>query len=85
MIRKIILSPVAILYGLIVQLRNVFYDKNLLKVNRLPCKVVSVGNITMGGTGKTPIVIYLSNLFKKKVIKPQLLVEGTNEIQQVLF
>ncbi len=76
MVRKIILSPVAILYGLIVQLRNVFYEKKLLKINRLPCKVISVGNITMGGTGKTPIVIYLSNLLKKKGYKTAIISRG---------
>ena len=76
MSRKIILNPVAILYGLIVQLRNVFYDRKLLKVNRLPCKVISVGNITMGGTGKTPIVIYLSNVLKKKGYKTAIISRG---------
>ena len=76
MYRKIILNPVAILYGFIVQLRNVFYDKKLLKVNRLPCKVISVGNITMGGTGKTPIVIYLSNLLKERGYKTAIISRG---------
>ena len=68
--KKVILSPISILYGLIIKLRNILYNKRLLKVNRLPCKVVSVGNITMGGTGKTPIVIYLSNLLKNDCMVP---------------
>ena len=74
--KKVILSPISILYGLIIKLRNILYNKRLLKVNRLPCKVVSVGNITMGGTGKTPIVIYLSNLLKKKGYKTAIISRG---------
>ena len=40
------------------------YDKGILKQKSLPCKVVSIGNITVGGTGKTPMVNYVANLLK---------------------
>ena len=60
---------------MIIRLRNIYYEKKLITIKRLPCKVISVGNITMGGTGKTPTVIYLSNLLKKKGYKTKSLIE----------
>ncbi len=50
-------------------LRNFCYDKNLLKTNQLPCNVISIGNISFGGTGKTPTVLYLCKMLQKNKIK----------------
>ena len=69
MIKKIIFVTLSLLYRMIIRLRNIYFEKKLITIKRLPCKVISVGNITMGGTGKTPTVIYLSNLLKKKGCK----------------
>ena len=63
---KWLLFPLEILYWGIIFLRNLFYDFNLFKTHKVPCKVISVGNISVGGTGKTPTVIYLSSLLLKK-------------------
>ncbi|OEU80640.1 MAG: tetraacyldisaccharide 4'-kinase [Desulfobacterales bacterium C00003060] len=49
-------------YQLVVRSRIYLYKKRVLKQKNLPCKVVSVGNITVGGTGKTPMVHYVANL-----------------------
>jgi 3-deoxy-D-manno-octulosonic-acid transferase len=46
-------------YGLAVRIRAVLYRLGWLPTRRLPCRVVSVGNLTVGGTGKTPVVIWL--------------------------
>jgi tetraacyldisaccharide 4'-kinase len=48
--------------------RNFLFEKNILSSLELPCKVVSIGNITMGGTGKTPMTSYLYQYYKKNKI-----------------
>lgn len=63
---KIILYPLAWLYGTVVFLRNRAYDLELLKSREFDVPVISIGNITVGGTGKTPHVEYLVNLLKDK-------------------
>ena len=59
------LFPVSILYRFIMLVRNFCYDKNLIKTNQLPCYVISVGNLTLGGTGKTPTVLYLCKVLQE--------------------
>ena len=56
--------PLSILFRLIYTVRNYLYDANILKAHTLPCKVISVGNITTGGSGKTPTVEFLSLYLK---------------------
>ena len=57
---RLLLYPFSFLYGLITTLRNYLYDTNISNVNKLPCKVISIGNITTGGVGKTPTVEFLA-------------------------
>ncbi len=61
---KLLLYPFSILYGIAVSLRNNLYDLNILKSKEFDVPVISIGNITVGGTGKTPHVEYLINLVK---------------------
>lgn len=63
---KILLYPLSWLYGTAVYLRNRAYDLNILKSREFDVPVISIGNITVGGTGKTPHVEYLVNLLKEK-------------------
>lgn len=60
---RILLWPFSVLYGFAAQMRVLLYDKGVLKRKRLKAPVISVGNLTMGGTGKTPMVIWLAQKF----------------------
>jgi len=50
---------ISLFYGAVIRLRNLLYDNEWLKVQRVNAVVISIGNITTGGTGKTPLVIRL--------------------------
>ena len=63
---KFLLYPFSLLYGIAVFFRNRFYDWNLIKSKEFDVPVISIGNITVGGTGKTPHVEYLTTLLKDK-------------------
>ncbi|WP_346855123.1 tetraacyldisaccharide 4'-kinase [uncultured Draconibacterium sp.] len=63
---KIFLYPLSLLYGFAMYLRNRAYDLNILKSTEFDVPVISIGNITVGGTGKTPHVEYLVKLLKEK-------------------
>ncbi len=58
--------PVSIIYGLIVWLRNWLFDKNILKSARFNFPIICVGNLAVGGTGKTPMVEYLADLLQHR-------------------
>ena len=66
----------SILYEGAVGIRNSFYNAGIFRTGKLGCKVISVGNITVGGTGKTPMVIMLANLLKEKGYRPAILSRG---------
>ena len=53
---RIVLGLLSFLYLAIVQLRLYLYRKRILKERQLGCLVISIGNLTVGGTGKTPVV-----------------------------
>jgi tetraacyldisaccharide 4'-kinase len=57
---KYLLWPFSIAYGIVIFFWNTYWQ-TASKI-KLPCRVISVGNIVAGGTGKTPLVIYLANL-----------------------
>lgn len=60
-----LLYPISLAYGGAMNLRSTLYRKGILKIKRLPCKVISIGNITVGGTGKTPMTIYVAELVRR--------------------
>jgi tetraacyldisaccharide 4'-kinase len=60
---RMLLWPLSLLYGAGVRVRVWLYDHGWLKRRRLKATVISVGNLTVGGTGKTPMVIWLAEKF----------------------
>jgi len=65
-ILKIFLYPFSFTYGIIVSIRNLLFDFGLIPSREFKIPVISVGNITMGGTGKTPHVEYLISILIKE-------------------
>lgn len=63
-------------YGGAVRLRNAAYDRGWKPIHRAPVPVLSVGNVTAGGTGKTPFVAWLADWFRSRNIRPALLSRG---------
>ncbi|MFA6610122.1 MAG: tetraacyldisaccharide 4'-kinase, partial [Candidatus Omnitrophota bacterium] len=66
---KFALYLVSLLYGAAIFFRKVFYDVGFFKKESVPMKVISVGNLTLGGTGKTPFVIKLTKLLSQEMKK----------------
>jgi tetraacyldisaccharide 4'-kinase len=60
----------------VVHIRSLFYSLNLFKTKILPCPVISVGNITVGGTGKTPLTIALAKELRNRGIRVAILSRG---------
>lgn len=75
-ILKIVLSPFTLLYWLIITVRNKLFDKGIFNQKKVDAKVISVGNITVGGAGKTPTVIHVSKILKEAGIKVGILSRG---------
>ena len=63
---KYLLFPFSFLYGLVTDVRNLLYDKGFWKETSFDLPIINVGNLTVGGTGKTPHVEYLIRLLKDK-------------------
>jgi len=64
---KFLLFPLSLIYGFVIRIRNFLFDYDILSAREYDIPIVSVGNITVGGTGKTPHVEYLIENFKDKL------------------
>lgn len=71
-----LLWPLSIIYCGFIFLRRKFYQLHLLKINYLSVPVIVVGNITVGGSGKTPVVIVLAQFLKEKGWRPGIISRG---------
>lgn len=60
---RLLLWPLSLIYGLVARARAALYAKGWIKKKKLKTPVVSVGNLTVGGTGKSPMVVYLAEEF----------------------
>jgi tetraacyldisaccharide 4'-kinase len=63
-------------YGGAVRARNRLFDLGVLRQEKVGCPVVSVGNLTVGGTGKTPMVILLAGMLRDRGMRPAVLSRG---------
>ena len=59
-------APLAPLYGLVVRARNMAFDKYPQRMERIPLPVLSVGNLSVGGTGKTPLTLHLAQVLEER-------------------
>ncbi len=71
-----LLTPLSYLYAAVVTMRGWFYDCGFLKQQKLPCAVISVGNIVAGGTGKTPTVIWIARYLRNEGYQVGVLLRG---------
>jgi len=70
------LNPLSPMYGAVVGARNALYDHHVLRTRSLQGSVISVGNLSTGGSGKTPFVILLGELLKARGIPFDVLSRG---------
>lgn len=73
---SMILLPLTLIFWFISALRRKAYHSGILKSHKVNAKVIVVGNISVGGNGKTPLVIYLSQLLKQQGYRPGVLSRG---------
>lgn len=71
-----LLWPFAQIFSLIVLFRQYLYKNNILSSYKAPLPVIIVGNISVGGTGKTPLVIYFSELLQQMGLRPGIVLRG---------
>lgn len=72
----VVLMPLGFLFSDFVKFRKFLYRIGVLKKHTLPVPVIVVGNITVGGTGKTPLIIWLAQLLEDQGFKPGIISRG---------
>lgn len=72
----ILLSGLAAAYCLALSVRDLCFRTGIFKIRRAPCRVISIGNLTVGGTGKTPMAILVAGLLKDNGFRPAVLSRG---------
>jgi tetraacyldisaccharide 4'-kinase len=70
------LFVLSIMYAGIMKIRALLYQWGIFRINKLPCKVISIGNISTGGAGKTPMTIYLARMLNQLGFRVVILSRG---------
>lgn len=73
---RAVLVPASYLYAVAISFRNFLYDKGYFRSHCAPVPVISIGNITTGGTGKTPLTIWLCNKLAEQRLRVGVLTRG---------
>ena len=80
---SLLLWPLSFLYGLVLRARKLIQDTGLVKHKPIPVPVIIVGNIRVGGTGKTPIVIALADRLEQLGWRPGIISRGYGSSSQM--
>jgi len=73
---RLVALPLVPVYALITAIRNFLFDAKIFSAQKVEATIISVGNLTVGGSGKTPLVVYLTNLLKQHEKKVAVLSRG---------
>lgn len=76
------LALASFVYGLVMRVRRELYERRLLKSRQLPAKVICIGNLTTGGTGKTPAVLLAATTLRKRNLPVAILSRGYGRAAQ---
>ena len=79
-VSSIVLAPLSMLYGAVTRTRLALYQRGLLKLLKLDAPAISVGNITTGGTGKTPLVEWIARSLVREGRKVCILTRGYGRV-----
>lgn len=82
---RLLLYPFSLIYGLITGIRNWLYNSSVLKSYKIPGTSITVGNISVGGTGKSPMVDYLIELLNNHKVKVSTLSRGYGRVTKGLL
>lgn len=83
---KSVLYLLSLVYGLVILCRKILYKLKIFRSHRVQLKVVSIGNLTLGGTGKTPFAIALAGILEDEMQSPvALLIRGYGWDEQALL
>ena len=81
---RALLAPCSALVALLVRLRNVLYDRRLLPVRAPRLPALSVGNLTVGGTGKTPVSSWLATQLESRGARPAIVLRGYGDDESLV-
>src|SRR5512133_3210410 len=73
---KVLLRFISLGYGLVVRVRNALYDHRVLRSHHADAVVLCIGHLTTGGTGKTPLVVWLCRHLRDRELRCAILTRG---------
>jgi len=80
----LILSPLGFIYSILMSIRRTLFEKNIFKSKSLLVPVISIGNISLGGTGKTPVIVWLIKKIIDQGLNPAVISRGYRSVDSSL-